>query len=451
MKRAITRSWLTGFSILLLGTSAVVESDDRARDPGVRGGIAGAGDPLPNLTQYELDFFQVGLEDFEEAEGIADGLGPRFNLDSCGGCHLHPEIGGTSPALNPQVALATAFGASNTVPSFIRPDGPVREARFKFNSNGSRDGGVHGLFVISGRVDGTGDATGCTIVQDEFEAQLARKNVIFRIPTPLFGSGLMESIPDTTLLTNLSSNSGAKSRAGISGRLNRNGNDGTITRFGWKAQVVSLLLFSGEAYNVEMGITSELFQNERDQTATCQYTSHPNDVTALDATSGLPVVSAIENFAVFMRLLAPPTASLTTPGGSTSITRGRQLFADIGCALCHTPTMKTGNATVAALQYKDANLFSDLALHSMGPRLADNVEQGLAAGDEFRTAPLWGLGQRLFFLHDGRTRDLVRAIQEHASTGNSQFAASEANRVIGNFASLPGRSQQDLLNFLRSL
>ena len=451
MKRAITRSWLTGFSILLLGTSAVVESDDRARDPGVRGGTAGAGDPLPNLTQYELDFFQVGLEDFEEAEGITDGLGPRFNLDSCGGCHLHPEIGGTSPALNPQVALATAFGASNTVPSFIRPDGPVREARFKFNSNGSRDGGVHGLFVISGRVDGTGDATGCTIVQDEFEAQLARKNVIFRIPTPLFGSGLMESIPDTTLLANLSSNSGAKSRAGISGRLNRNGNDGTITRFGWKAQVVSLLLFSGEAYNVEMGITSELFQNERDQTAKCQYSSHPNDVTALDETTGLPIVSAIENFAVFMRLLAPPTASLTTPGGSTSITRGRQLFADIGCALCHTPMMKTGNATVAALQYKDANLFSDLAVHNMGSRLADNVEQGLAAGDEFRTAPLWGLGQRLFFLHDGRTRDLVRAIQEHASTGNSQFAASEANRVIGNFDSLPGRSQQDLLNFLRSL
>jgi len=451
MKRAITRSWLTGITILLLGTSAVVESDDRARDPGMRGGPAGAGDPLPDLTQYELDFFQVGLEDFEEAEGIADGLGPRFNLDSCGGCHLHPEIGGTSPALNPQVALATAFGASNTVPSFIRPDGPVREARFKFNSNGSRDGGVHALFVISGRVDDTGDATGCKIVQDEFDAQLARRNVIFRIPTPLFGSGLMEGIPDGTLLANLSSNSGAKSRAGISGRLNRNGNDGTITRFGWKAQVVSLLLFSGEAYNVEMGITSELFQNERDQTAKCQYASLPNDVTALDETSGLPVVSALENFAVFMRLLAPPTASLTAPGGSTSITRGRQLFTDIGCALCHTPTMKTGNATVAALQYKDANLFSDLAMHNMGPRLADNVEQGLAAGDEFRTAPLWGLGQRLFFLHDGRTRDLVRAIQEHASNGNSQFAASEANRVIGNFDSLPGRSQQDLLNFLRSL
>jgi CxxC motif-containing protein (DUF1111 family) len=87
----------------------------------------------------------------------------------------------------------------------------------------------------------------------------------------------------------------------------------------------------------------------------------------------------------------------------------------------------------------------------MGPRLADNVEQGLARGDEFRTAPLWGVGQRLFFLHDGRTRDLMRAIQEHASGGNSQFGPSEANRVVSNFNSLTARQQQDVLNFLRSL
>lgn len=452
MKRAITRSWLTGLTIILLGISATVAAQDRARDPGARTGAPAAGDPLPGLSQYQMDFFHVGLEDFEEAEGIEDGIGPRFNLDGCGGCHLHPAVGGSSPPVNPQVELATRNGAKNLVPSFIRADGPVREARFKFNSNGSRDGGVHGLFVISGRVDDAdNDATDCTITQDDFEGQLARNNVIFRIPTPLFGSGLMESVTDSTLLANLASNSGAKSRAGISGRFNRNGNDGTITRFGWKAQVVSLLLFAGEAYNVEMGISSELFNNERDQTEACQYSTLPNDITEMDQTSGQPIASAIENFAVFMRLLAPPTASLTTPGSSTSIARGRQLFTDIGCALCHTPTLKTGNASVESLKYKDANLFSDLAIHNMGPRLADNVQQGLAGGDEFRTAPLWGLGQRLFFLHDGRTRDLSRAIQEHASSGNQQFGPSEANKVVANYNSLPERNKQELLNFLRSL
>jgi CxxC motif-containing protein (DUF1111 family) len=449
MKRQMTSVWLAGATFLLMGVAADVSA--QARDPGVRGGPAAAGQPLSGLTQYELDFFRVGLEDFEEAEGIGDGMGPRFNLDGCGGCHEAPAIGGSSPAVNPQVELATAFGARNAVPSFIRANGPVREARFKFNRNGSRDGGVHALYVISGRVDDTGDATDCTIEQDDFEAELARNNVIFRIPTPMFGSGLMESITDAALLKNLAANSGAKSRAGISGRFNRNGNDGTITRFGWKAQVVSLLLFSGEAYNVEMGITSELFFNERDQDPTCQYATVPNDVTELDETSGLPVVSAIENFAVFMRLLAPPTPNLISPGGSSSISNGRRLFSDVGCGLCHTPTLRTGDSTVAALNDKDANLYSDLALHNMGPRLADNVEQGLARGDEFRTAPLWGVGQRLFFLHDGRTRDLMRAIQEHASGGNSQFGPSEANRVVSNFNSLTARQQQDVLNFLRSL
>jgi CxxC motif-containing protein (DUF1111 family) len=379
-------------------------------------------------------------------------MGPGFNLDGCAGCHLHPAVGGTSPPVNPQVELATAFGARNVVPPFIQVDGPVREARFKLRPNGARDGGVHALYVISGRVDDTGgDATGCNAVQPDFESQLARNNVIFRIPTPVFGGGLIEHIPDSTLIANLNADRGNKSRAGISGRFNRNGNDGTITRFGWKAQVVSLLLFSGEAYNVEMGISNELFPTERDQTAECQYSSLPNDVTATDGATGLESVSAIEKFAFFMRLLAPPTPSVTTPGGADSIARGQQLFRDVGCALCHTPTLRTGEATVTSLRYKDANLYSDLAIHNMGPRLADNVFQGEATGDEFRTAPLWGLGQRLFFLHDGRTRDLMRAIQEHASGGNAQFGPSEANRVIANFNSLSASSQQHVLNFLRSL
>ena len=87
----------------------------------------------------------------------------------------------------------------------------------------------------------------------------------------------------------------------------------------------------------------------------------------------------------------------------------------------------------------------------MGPRLADGIEQGAAQGEEVRTAPLWGLGQRIFFLHDGRTSDLAQAIQQHASDGNSQFGPSEANRVVSGYIALPERSKQDLLNFLRSL
>jgi hypothetical protein len=143
------------------------------RDPGVRGGPAGAGGPLPGLTSAQNAFFGNGLEDFAEAEGVGDGLGPRFNLDGCGGCHVQPATGGSSPAVNPQVAIATAFGAKNKVPSFISSNGPIREARFQKNPDGSPDGGVHALFVISGRVDSTGNASGCTAVQEDFEKQVA--------------------------------------------------------------------------------------------------------------------------------------------------------------------------------------------------------------------------------------------------------------------------------------
>jgi CxxC motif-containing protein (DUF1111 family) len=427
------------------------------RDPGVRRGNAGAGGPINGLSPSEQAFFEAGKEGFTEVEGVGDGVGPRFNLDGCAGCHVQPAVGGTSPAVNPQVAIATAFGARNVVPLFIKLDGPIREARFKFKGDGTPNGTVHALYVISGRVGDTGDASGCSIKQEDFAAQLARNNVIFRIPTPLFGVGLIEMIPDSAIRANLQANTFQKAALGISGRYNilsgapNNGSDGTIMRFGWKAQNKSLLAFAGEAYNTEMGITNELFQTERDETARCQFAPVPNDVTNTDGVTDLDTISAIEKFAFFMRFLAPPTPSSSTPGGSKSITNGRKVFADIGCALCHTPALKTGNTTVAALRYRDVNLFSDLALHEMGPRLADGISQGTAKGDEFRTAPLWGLGQRIFFLHDGRTADLVEAIQAHRSAGNSQYDPSEANQVIDNFNDLSEADQQDLLNFLRLL
>ena len=255
---------LTALPESTLGQVTTQNFQNFPRDPGVRGGPAGAGGPLPGLTSAQNAFFGNGLEDFAEAEGVGDGLGPRFNLDGCGGCHVQPATGGSSPAVNPQVAIATAFGAKNKVPPFISSNGPIREARFQKNPDGSPDGGVHALFVISGRVDSTGNASGCTAVQEDFEKQVANDNIIFRIPTPVFGAGLIEMIKDSTLAANLAANAATKAQFGISGRLNRNGNDGTVSRFGWKAQSV-VAASPGEAYNVEMGITNELFQSERDE------------------------------------------------------------------------------------------------------------------------------------------------------------------------------------------
>ena len=441
-------------------SSQTYQSTLRAHDPGVRRGDPGAGWPIPGLTAAQLAFFKAGKEDFEEADDVKEGLGPTMNLDSCGGCHAQPAVGGTSPAVNPQVAFATKNGARNTVPSFVTPNGPVREARFVMNPDGTPDGGVHALFTIAGR----SDAAGCVLAQPDFQRQLANRNVIFRIPTPVFGAGLIEQIPDSAILANQASSGSQKRGLGIrgrpnyavsgrtiSGQANNNGNDGTVARFGWKAQNKSLLLFSGEAYNVEMGITNELFQTERDETASCQFATVPNNATNTDADTPLEAISAIEKFAFFQRFLSPPTQSPDTPGGSHSIGRGHSLFTAIGCALCHTPMLRTGNATVAVLRNRNVNLYSDLLLHDMGPGLADGVSQGQAGPREFRTAPLWGLGQRIFFLHDGRTSDLLVAIQQHQSGSIRDRDASEANRVIMNFNSLNESQKQDILNFLRSL
>jgi len=259
-------------------------------DPGVRGGPAGAGGALPGLGTAELSLFTAALARFRAVDSVSGtindapagtingaGLGPRFNLNSCAGCHAQPTVGGTSPPTNPEVAVATLDGAQNSVPSFITVHGPVREARFINNANGTPDGGVHNLFVISGRTD----APGCTIAQPNFAQAVSQGNIIFRIPTPIFGAGQVENTPDINLENDATALASQRQTDGVSGNFNHSGNDGTITRFGWKAQNKSLLMFAGEAYNVEQGVTNELFSNERDDTASCQFNQLPEDATNL--------------------------------------------------------------------------------------------------------------------------------------------------------------------------
>jgi CxxC motif-containing protein (DUF1111 family) len=417
-------------------------SNSSPSDPGPRGGSTSIG-AIQQLTANEFAVFNAGKAAFQEIDSVSgtltggSGLGPRFNLDSCSGCHAFPDIGGSSPQVNPQIALATRYGARNTIPSFLSAQGPVREARFVRGPSGAPDGGVHGLFVISGR----SDADGCTISQPDFEGAVSANNVVFRIPTPVFGAGLIEAIDDTAILANIGAGASQKAALGIGGHANRNANDGTMTRFGWKAQNKSLTIFAGEAYNVEQGVTNDIFPNERESAEGCRYNATPEDHIDLNAAGLTGVSSDVLKFVFFMRFLAPPGRGPST----SSTSNGQALFNSVGCALCHTPSMTTVSNVTAALSNKPVNLFSDLLVHNMGAGLADGIAQGAATGNEFRTAPLWGLGQRLFFLHDGRTNDLTVAIGAHASAG------SEANGVMANYNSLTLPQKQDLVNFLRSL
>jgi len=443
------------FTLIATGAFALVSpifsqstlTTTQAVDPGIRKGAAGAGGFLPGLTAAEAAQALRSKDVFEEVDSVSGtipgeegkGLGPTFNHNSCGGCHAFPAVGGASPAVNPQVAIANLHGATNRVPSFIKLDGPIREARFVKNPDGTPDGGVHGLFTIAGRSDAP---TGCRVPQTDFETQVSKGNVIFRIPTPTFGLGLIESIEDSTILANRDASSLLKSAFGISGKANRNGNDGTITRFGWKAQNKSLAIFAGEAYAVEQGVTNDLFPNAREAGTGCTALGHPEDHSDFDNAGQ----GDIGIFAMFMKVLAAPTP-VTSYGNvtATSIQRGRAAFDLVGCILCHTESLTSGKSMMDALTNQQVRLFSDLLVHNMGPRLADGVSQGLANGNEFRTAPLWGLGQRIFLLHDGRTTDLLEAIRSHGGNGSEADASSNAFRV------LPESTKQDLLNFLRSL
>lgn len=489
------------------------------RQPADANGNEGAGHPVANAGTAGKFWGNAGavFGQLASVNGATDpasgnptllGLGPAFNGNSCFMCHAQPTIGGTSPGVgtpgftqNPQMTVATAFGASNpeNLSKIITANGPIREARFILNETDpfrlTLDGGVHDLFTIQGRSDAP---SGCEVSQPDITTQLANRNVIFRIPTPTFGLGLVENVADADLVNNAglehSLNSTIQNAA-----LNRSGNDGTVSRFGWKAQNKSLLIFAGEAANVEMGITNELFPNERTPGTSCTGNPLPEDDTHVAFQTGLNpqdvdsfVSSAIENFAVFMRINGAPGqcdfASGVDGNGnalcnplSASAQAGLKVFNSIGCNVCHTQSFTTQPSNVEGLSNRTFEPFSDFGLHHMGATLADGVTQGLAGPDQFRTAPLWGLGQRLFFLHDGRTSDLKQAILAHSSnpnicfiTGSTQiftvtfpldndatasffpasggtFCGSEANAVVANFNNQSVTNQQNLLNFLRSL
>ena len=475
--------------------------EGRARDPGPRPNPPAAiPQPVPGLNSNESALFVESLLRVSELEGTCDtcaqqpqngppidpdpnnpfsprglvnsaGMGPVFNADQCFICHSQPQIGGSSPRANPAQLIAHRLGGTNSVPAFEAADGAFRETRFKYKPDGSRDGGVHSLFTVQGR----SDAQECTLRQPDYRGEMQRRNVAFRIPLQLFGLGLIESIQDKAILANMNANLAAKRALGIVGHPNIVPNNGTISRFGWKAQNASINMFAGEAYNVEMGITNDLFPISRSEEEGCNLAYEPFDVPRTESylyDDPLKIMPAWLMFTEFMRFVDAPRPAPLSP----SAQRGKQLFAAVGCALCHTPSFKTpGMANPqlpsqeigphsVALRGQEVNLYSDLLVHRMGATLADNVIQGNAGPDEFRTTPLWGLGQRLFFLHDGRTSDLRVAIRDHQSRAHSDggdnperdaqspmYGASEANEVVERFEQLPEPEKQAILNFLRSL
>jgi CxxC motif-containing protein (DUF1111 family) len=365
--------------------------------------------PFEGLTPAEAAAFAEGDGQFGKPFAIAEGLGPIFNNISCASCHS---------------------GDGRGLPENVL-------TRFSLAGDPALDLG--GPQLQERAIPGA-----------ESERLPAGAETSRRLPPPVFGAGLIEAIPAASILA-LADPSDANGD-GISGRPNLvtppafvpgsepGGGPGLqLGRFGRKAQVSTLLQQVVDAYHQDIGVTTDFRPEENANPLASRATEAADRV----ADPELPA-SAVRAVIAYLRLLAPPAPGADSPARA----RGRQMFANLACASCHVPSLRTGPHVTRALSERDVVLYSDLLLHDMGDGLADYRPDGSANGREWRTAPLWGLrvmrdflrGQA-FLLHDGRARGVEEAILLH---GGEAQAARDA------FAALPAADRAALLDFVES-
>lgn len=388
-----------------VGVTKVHSSRPRAslRTVTPQSGAPQFGDALPGLTSEQLAYFGAGMDEFENVETVAGGLGPVFNNVSCVACHNAGGTGGGS------AILVTRFGQA-----------------------------ANGVFDPL-------TALGGSLLQDNainaaaLETVPAQANVIaHRQSTPLFGAGLIEAIADADIQRNVLKVplDGIKGRAAMVTDVATG--QQRVGRFGWKAQQATLLSFAGDAYLNEMGITSRLFPLENapngDAAKLAAWDTVLDPEDEVDPATGRGDIDAAADF---MRFLAPPPPLPLTASASA----GKTIFQQINCAACHTPMMTTAPNSISALNRKPVALYSDLLLHDMGA-LGDGITQGPAGPTEMRTPPLWGLRASAPYLHDGRAPTIEAAIMAHDG---------EAKTSRDRYSRLSKTQRQQLLDFLKSI
>ena len=384
-------------AVALLAGSAIAWAQLRTPLPG---------DPLSGITPVEFEEFRLGLDDFLEVETAEEGLGPAFNGASCAVCHNVPAVGGAGTIAEIRAGRRDASGRFQTLDA-------TGETLFH-------------LFSIP--------AHGCQAIVPPEANVFAR-----RVPIPLFGAGLVEAIPDDTIVA--LEDPFDRDRDGVSGRAARIEDAATgerrIGRFGWKSQHATLLSFGADAYRNEMGITNDVFSAEAaygvtaERMRACDPIGDPEDIADPRTRR-----RGIDNFASFMRFLGP----VASEGSSEQTRAGELVFAAIGCATCHRPVLNTGPSSNPLFDRKPVALFSDLLLHEVGT--GDGIVQGAAEADEIRTPALWGLRLRRPLLHDGSAATAEDAIRRHGG---------EAELARRGFEQLSDADRAAILAFLRSI
>jgi CxxC motif-containing protein (DUF1111 family) len=375
------------------------------------------------MPQPANDTFADDQATFEEEDGVDKGLGPIYNARSCTECHQNPVTGGGGQVAELRV------GHNDKSGKFVNPSIQIND----------------GATTVPNR----------SLVNDRSICAQAQERVpstetihTFRMSLNTLGDGFVEAIPDGTLMA-LAAQESAMSGGRIRGEaiqvpIGEAPGKTAVGKFGWKDQHASLLSFGADAYVNEQGITSRL--NPTDSTTLCKTTSDPEDVP-----DGPANMADIDHFAQFMRAtMAPPVdATLMATADAQS---GKQIFNQIGCAMCHTPSIMTaptgavidgGTFTVPdALGNKIIHPYSDFLLHNVGT--GDGIVQNGPAdtAQKLRTPPLWGLRTHDRLMHDGLSSTRENAIARH---GN------EAAGVINNYNRLSSRQRSQLLTFLNSL
>jgi len=365
-----------------------------------------AGDPLPGITSGDFEDFRLGLEDFTEVETVEEGLGPAFNGSSCAVCHSVPAIGGGGVVAEVRAARRDEQGA--------------------FVELAPTSGSLFQIFSIPTHT--------CQPIIPPEANVIAR-----RVPIAVFGAGLVEAIPDETLLA--LDDGGDRDRDGVSGRAAIVTDIATgqrrVGRFGWKSQHATLLAFASDAYRNEMGITNDLFPQELafgispEQMKLCDPIPDPEDQPDRRTRR-----RGIDNFEAFMKFLAP----IGRGPIDDTVRAGEALFASVGCTACHVPALTTGPSANPVFNHKVVPLYSDLLLHDIGT--ADGIRQEAATALEFRTPALWGVRMRRPLLHDGSAPTIEDAIGFHTN---------EALPARTRFLALPAEQRAALVAFVKSL
>lgn len=400
------RSLTVSLLCVLLATTVAAQRRPGADNGGGQQQQPAAGASLAGLTADQRAAFDHGREDFVEDETVDEGLGPVFNERSCVACHNVPAAGG---------------GSRRTVTRFARRIGGTYDPMTDLGGS-----------LLQDRAIGPDDGSPRRFMPERVPPSATI--VVRRRSTPLFGLGFVDATPDADFIA-LAAAQAARGD-GTAGRVhmvdNARAGMKTVGKFGWKAQVPTLLQFSADAYLNELGITSPDFPAENCPQGNCALLSFNPAPGLNDDGEG---VRALHDF--MLLLAAPPRAA----NRGNDVNEGEVIFQQAGCTSCHVAALRTGSHPIAALDRKTYQPYSDFLLHDMGA-LGDGLEMGASTGREMRTAPLWGLRFLTTYLHDGRANTVEQAILAH----DGQARASRDR-----FAALAADAKAKLLAFLQTL